>query len=229
MRGGRWAAGVTVACLVVCLTAGCSSSPATVHGSPVQPSVTTRTSAPSAAGVTASPSPPATPAAHATTSPVTSSPVVAAPAGEGQCTAAQLAVGAQQPGTLFVSGGTATVSVNQDVRNAGGPCTLQLPATISVAGPAGSFVAADVSVSWGSAPHVIAHDRGVALALGAWWPSDGHQLVPSSSSSWCKAPVTDVTSVQIRLATGSISFRLRDTFQGVCPAPGTLALVLNAS
>jgi len=235
MRGGLWAASVAgaVACVVVTLTAGCSSSPATVQGGPVQPSVTTRTSAASAAVVTAPPSQ-ASPAARAstaaTTPPVTSPPATTPAVATGaQCTAVQLALGAQQPGTLFTSGGTATVSVTQDVRNTGGTCTLRLPATIEVAGSAGSFVAADVSASGGSESHVIAHDQMVALALGSWWPSDGHKLMPSRSSSWCKAPVTDVTRVQIPLASGSIQFRLQDTFQGVCQVPGTLALVLNAS
>jgi hypothetical protein len=238
MRGGLWAAGVAgaVACAVVTLTAGCSSSPATLHGSPVQPSVTAKTSAASAVVVTASPSQ-ASPAARSSTAaatppaspPPATTPAAPTAAAAGPCTAAQLALGAQQPGTLFTSGGTATVSVTQDVRNTGGRCTLRLPATIEVAGHAGSFVAADVSASGGSEPHVIAHGQVVALALGSWWPSDGHKLVPSSSSSWCKAPVTDVTSVQVPLAAGSIQFRLQDTFQGVCQVPGTLALVLNAS
>jgi hypothetical protein len=128
---------------------------------------------------------------------------------------------------LFTSGGTATVSVTQPLRNTGGTCTLRLPATIEVAGSAGSYVAADVSVSQGGASRVIAHGQTVGLALGSWWPSDGRKLVASSSPSWCKTPVTGVTSVQVPLATGSLQFRLGDTFQGVCRAPGTLALVLN--
>jgi hypothetical protein len=129
---------------------------------------------------------------------------------------------------LFTSGGTATVSVTQYVRNTGGTCTLRLPAAIEVAGPTGSLVAAGVSISGGSGSQVLGAGQTIALALGAWWPSDGGKLVPSGSSTWCKAPVTDVTSVQIPLAAGSLQFRLLDTFQGVCPSPSTLALVLNS-
>jgi hypothetical protein len=227
MRGGLGAASLAacVACVVVTLTAGCSGPSASRRAGPAEPSVTT---ASSAAG-SAPPSRPPSPAAPASTAQATpSGPATTPPvAAGGPCTAAQLALGAQQPGTLFTSGGTATVSVTQDVRNTGGTCTLRLPAAIEVAGSAGSFVAADVSISGGSGSQVVSPGQTVALALGSWWPSDGHKLVPSSSSTWCKAPVTGVTSIQIPLAAGSLQFKLADTFQGVCPAPGTLALVIN--
>lgn len=230
MRGRSWAASVAgaVACVLATLLAGCSNSAGSPHGSTVAPSVATRASATPAATATVPPSQSPSVGAR-TTTPAATSPAATTPAAaaSGRCTAAQLALGAQQPGSVFVSGGTATVSVTQDVRNTGGPCTLRLPAAIEVAGPAGSFAAADVSASGGSGSQVIGAGQTIALALGSWWPSNGHKLVPSNSSSWCKAPVTNVTSVHIPLATGSLQFRLADPFQGVCQSPSTLALVLN--
>jgi hypothetical protein len=230
MRGRPWMAGgaAAVACVVAVLTAGCSNSAGGPAGSTVAPSVTT--GAPTAVTATVPPSQSPSAGGRTTTPATTSAPATTSPAvAGGQCSAAQLALGAQQPGSLFVSGGTATVSVTQDVRNTGAACTLRLPAAIEVAGSAGSFVTADVSVSGGAGSHVIPAGQTVALALGSWWPSNGHKLVASGSSSWCKTPVTNVTSVMIPLAAGSLQFRLADTFQGVCRAPGTLALVINAS
>jgi hypothetical protein len=230
MRGRLRAASMAgaVACAAITLATGCSSSPPAAAGGPVRPSVTAGVPAGSAVAATVPPGQSPSHGARATI-PAAASHLATTPAAAagGQCAAARLALGAQEPGTLFTSGGTATVSVTQYVRNTGGACTLRLPATIEVAGPAGSFVAAAVSASGGSGSQDIGAGQTIALALGSWWPSDGHKLVPSSSSSWCKAPVTNVTSVQIPLATGSLQFRLGDTFLGVCQSPSTLALVLN--
>jgi hypothetical protein len=147
----------------------------------------------------------------------------ALPGAGGTCSASQFVLGKATSGYGYGPIGTSVVFVSQPLRNAGDSCILELPKTIGVASVTGSAVAVEAADSGSLSLH-IGRGQSISLLLMARWPAGGS--VENRTPSPCEGPVSDVTTVIVPFASGTIKLDLSPTWDQVCRSPASVSLTI---
>ena len=143
----------------------------------------------------------------------------------GTCSANQFVVGPPvDGGPGFPTLGSADDFVTLPLRSVGGDCVLNLPATIGVAPAMGSFQPVRVLNAGVVTAFSVTSGGNVSIVLGDSWfiPS----TFPQSEGTLpaCTGAISDVTRVEIPLASGSLQIELGTVWPEVCPDPASVSL-----
>jgi hypothetical protein len=143
----------------------------------------------------------------------------------GTCSASQFVVGkVMNDGPGFGVWGTSDDFVTLPLRDVGRDCVLHLPATIGVASATGPFQAVRV-LNAGTVTALSATSGGnVSIVLGASWPIPWMLAQLQETPPPCAGAISDVSRVEIPLASGSLQIDLGTVWPEVCPDPGSVSL-----
>jgi hypothetical protein len=143
----------------------------------------------------------------------------------GTCSASQFVLGkAMNDGPGFPAWGTSDDFITQPLRDVGGNCVLHLPATIAVASASGPFQAVRV-LNAGTVTSFSATSGGnVSIALGASWPIPWMWAQLEKTPPPCAGAISNVSRVEIPLASGSLQIDLGTVWPEVCPDPASVWL-----
>lgn len=148
-----------------------------------------------------------------------------APGAEGTCSAGQFVLGRATSAYGFGTFGTTSVYVTQPLRNTGGSCVLHLPGTMSVASANGPFQAVTVVDAGTASSFSVLPGQSLSVVLGAWWWTGGHPDVGTPlPAPPCTDPISDVSRVEVRLASGSLQIDLGTVWHQVCSSPASVSL-----
>jgi hypothetical protein len=155
----------------------------------------------------------------------TVSPAPSLPNPGGTCSASQFVLGkAINDGPGFAALGTSDDFITEPLRDVGGNCVLRLPATIGVASATGPFQAVRV-LNAGIVTAVSASSGGnVSIVLGASWPIPWMLAQDGRTPPPCAGAISDVSRVEIPLASGSLQIELGTVWPEVCPDPASVSL-----
>ncbi len=172
------------------------------------------------------------------------------PSPGGTCAATQLVPGTATNGFTFSVVDYRHVDLEQPVRNAGGGCVLNVPAMIGVASATGPFQAVRVNnigypVCVNSACHYVSPPSykirpGQSLTIGfsvSWWTGGNDENgLPVDTPPPCPGAVSDVTRVEVPLASGAITIDLETAvripessvpWQEVCAGRDSIPLTIT--
>ncbi len=146
----------------------------------------------------------------------------------GTCSASQFTLGEATSAPGFGTVGTTSVYVTQPLRNAGGDCVLELPATIRVASATGPFQSVTVVNAGTATSFTIRSGQSVSIVLGAWWWTGGstENGTPLSAPP-CTDPITDITRVEFPLVLDSIQIDLGTVWHEVCSSPASVSVTVE--
>ena len=143
----------------------------------------------------------------------------------GTCAANQFVVGSPvDGGPGFPTLGSADDFVTLPLRSVGGDCMLNLPATIGVASATGPFQAVRVLNAGVVTAFSVPAGGNVSIVLGDSW------FIPSAFAQSGRTPppctdgISDVTRVEIPLASDSLQVELGTVWPEVCPDPASVSL-----
>ncbi len=146
----------------------------------------------------------------------------------GTCSASQFVLGKATSAPGFGTVGTTSVYVTQPLRNTGGDCVLDLPATIRVASATGAFQPVTVVNAGTGTSFTIRSGQSVSIVLGAWWwiggSADNGTLL---SAPPCTDPISDITRVEFPVALGSIQIDLGTVWHEVCSSPASVSVTVQ--
>lgn len=209
-----------VGLLLLAALAGCGATPpgpSPTSGPPTAAFAPSVSPAPSPSALA-----PAATVPAATPGPTDSTSSEPLPSPGGTCTASQLVPGTATNGYTFGAVGYRHAVLEQPVRNVGGACVLSVPAMIGLASASGPFRAVRVDnigheVCANGACHYVSPPSyrirpGQSLTVGfsvSWWVgANDASGTPLSTAPPCPGSVTDVTRVEVPLASGAMTIDL---------------------
>ena len=141
----------------------------------------------------------------------------------GTCSANQFVVGTPvDNGPGFPTLGTGDDFVTIPLHDVGGDCVLHLPPTIGVASATSPFHAVPVLNAGVVTAFSVPARGNVLIVLGDSWFLPSTQSVRTPPA--CPAAISDVTRVEIPLASGSLQIDLGTVWPQVCPDPASVSM-----
>lgn len=143
----------------------------------------------------------------------------------GTCSADQFVVGPPvDGGPGFPTLGTADDFVTLPLRGVGGDCVLRLPAIIGVASAMGSFQPVPVLNAGVVTAFSVPAGGNVSIVLGDSWFIPSEFPENAGTPPTCAEGISDVTRLEIPLASGSLQVELGSVWPEVCPDPPSVSL-----
>jgi hypothetical protein len=151
------------------------------------------------------------------------------PPSDGACSASQFALGLPTNSGGFGTLGTMSDYVTQPLRNVGGPCVLNLPATIKVASATGPFQTVKVVNGGIATTFSVQADQSLSIVLGAWWYVPAWLSGSGFSPPPCTAAIRNVTRAEIPLESSSLEFDLGTVWADVCSSPASVSVTVTST
>jgi hypothetical protein len=143
----------------------------------------------------------------------------------GTCSAGQFVVGTPvDDGPGFGTFGSTDDFVTLPLRDVGGNCVLRLPTTIGVAPATGPFAAVNVLNSGVVTAFSVTSGGNVSIVLGDSWFIRSVFAQTGRTPPACAGAISDVSRVEIPLASGSLQIDLGTVWPEVCPDPASVSL-----
>ena len=149
------------------------------------------------------------------------------PSSEQTCSASQFVLGKATSTYGFGTFGMTSVYVTQPLRNGGGNCVLHLPGTIRVASATGPFQTVRVVNAGTASSFSIQSGQSLSIVLGAWWHIPGLPSGTGIPATQCTGAISDVSRVEIPLASSSIQIDLGTVWHEVCSSPASVSLTVT--